>query len=90
MNHLVDNIQAATTFPIVDKLATMAKDTATMLGTTLVIAIGIVIAIGLIWSHVSDRESGKWWKALAVWVMGAAVIAGIAGLYTWVTTNVTI
>ena len=88
--HAAAQVTAATTFPIVDKLATMAKDTATMLGTTLVIAIGIVIAIGLIWSHVSDRESSKWWRALAVWVIGASVIAGIAGLYTWVTTNVTV
>ena len=78
------------TFPIIDKLASMAKDTATMLGTTLVIAIGIMIAIGLIWSHVADRETGKWWKALGVWVAGAAVIAGIAGLYSWVSTNITV
>ena len=53
-------------------------------------AMSIIVAIGLIWSHVSDRETGKWWKALAVWVVGAALIAGIAGLYTWVTTNVTV
>lgn len=89
MIHASAVVQAAT-FPIVDKLASMAKDTATMLGTTLVIAIGIIVAIGLIWSHVSDRETGKWWKALAVWVVGAALIAGIAGVYTWVTTNVTV
>lgn len=86
----VSAVVQATTFPIVDKLASMAKDTATMLGATLVIAIGIIVAIGLIWSHVSDRETGKWWKALAVWVVGAAMIAGIAGLYTWVNTNVTV
>lgn len=76
-------VLAAETFPIVDKMGELAKNTATTLGATLVIAIGIVIAIGLIWSHIGDRETGKWWKALGVWVIGAAVIAGIAGLYAW-------
>ncbi len=84
------SMTATATFPIVDKMASIAKDTATMLGTTLVIAIGIMIAIGLIWSHVADRDSGRWWRALAVWIAGAAVIAGIAGLYSWVSTNLAI
>ncbi len=83
-------IYAAETFPIVDKMGDLAKNTATALGATLVIAIGIIIAIGLIWSHVGDRETGKWWKALGVWVIGAAVIAGIASLYTWTSSTFTI
>ena len=83
-------ISAAETFPIVDKMGDLAKNTATALGGTLVIAIGIIIAIGLIWSHIGDRETGKWWKAMGVWVIGAAVIAGIAGLYTWTSSTFTI
>ena len=83
-------ILSATTFPIVDKLAAMAKDTATLLGGTLIIAIGIIIAIGLVFAHVSDRETGRWWKALGVWVVAAAVIGGITALQIWVTTNVTV
>ncbi len=83
-------ITAAETFPIVDKMGDLAKNTATALGGTLVIAIGIIIAIGLIWSHIGDRETGKWWKAMGVWVIGAAVIAGIAGLYTWTSSTFTI
>ena len=86
MSHLF----AATTFPIVDKLATMAKDTATMLGGTLIIAIGIIIAIGLAFAHISDRDTGRWWKALGVWVVAAAVVGGIAALQTWVIGNVTV
>ncbi len=75
------------TFPIVDKMGELAKNTAVALGATLVIAIGIIIAIGLIWSHIGDRETGKWWKALLVWVIGAAIIASIVALQAWAGTT---
>lgn len=80
----------AQTFPIVDKLATMAQDTMTTIGLSLIIAIGIAITIGLIWSHVADRETGKWWKGLAVWGIGSGIILGIGGVTTWISTNITV
>jgi uncharacterized membrane protein len=86
MNH----IYAGATFPIVDKLSTMAKDTATTVGGTLIIAIGIFIAIGLAFAHVSDRDTGRWWKAIGVWVVAAAIVGGIVALQAWVTSNVTV
>ena len=83
-------LHTATTFPIVDKLAQMAEDTATKIGGGLIITIGIIIAIGLAFAHISDRETGRWWKAIAVWVVAAAIVGGIAALQTWVIGNVTV
>ncbi len=91
MSHITTAVLANShTFPIVDKMGDLALGTATTLGATLVIAIGIIIAIGLIWSHLGDRETGKWWKALLVWVIGAAIIAGIVGLQAWIASNITV
>jgi hypothetical protein len=83
-------VLAANTFPIVDKLSTMAQNTMTTIAMSLIVAIGIVIAIGLIWSHIADRETGKWWKGLAVWAIGSGIILGIGGVTSWIQTNITV
>lgn len=83
-------VSAAETFPIVDKLSTMAQNTMSTIATSLIIAIGIAIAIGLIWSHVADRETGRWWKGLAVWAIGSGIILGISGVTGWIQTNITV
>jgi len=81
---------ASSTFPIVDKLSTMAQNTMTTIAMSLIVAIGIIIAIGLIWSHIADRETGKWWKGLAVWAIGSGIILGIGGVTSWIQTNITV
>lgn len=88
MHTALEQILAADTFPIVTELSKMAKNTMTLAGGALIVAIGIVIAIGLIWSHVADRETGRWWKGLAVWAIGSGVILGIDGVVTWITNNI--
>jgi len=90
MNTLPATVLAADTFPIVDKLSTMAQNTMQTVATSLIIAIGIAIAIGLIWSHVADRETGRWWKGLAVWAIGSGIILGISGVTGWISTNITV
>lgn len=82
-------VRTATEFPIVGKLADMAEGTMTTVGGSLIVAIGIAITIGLIWSHVADRDTGRWWKGLAVWAIGSGVILGIGGVVSWVGTNIT-
>lgn len=86
----MNTITAAAEFPIVGDLADMAKNTMTTVGGTLIVAIGIAIAIGLIWSHVADRETGRWWKGLAVWAIGSGIILGITGVTGWISSNITV
>lgn len=90
MNSITAAVVQAQTFPIVDKLSSMAEDTMTTIAMSLIVAIGIVIAVGLIWSHVADRETGKWWKGLAVWAIGSGIILGIGGVTSWIQTNITV
>lgn len=90
MSSISTAVLAADTFPIVDKLSSMAQNTMQTVAMSLIIAIGIAIAIGLIWSHVADRETGRWWKGLAVWAIGSGIILGISGVTSWIQTNITV
>lgn len=89
MNNIIMAV-TATTFPIVGELSTMAQNTMTTIGLSLITAIGIIIAVGLIWSHVADRETGKWWKGLAVWAIGSGIILGIGGVTNWISNNIVV
>ena len=77
-------------FPIVGKLGDMFSSTMKAVAVAFFTGALILIVILLVWSHISDRESGKWWKALAVWVIAVPLTAGGTALYNWSASNLTI
>lgn len=80
----------AAEFPIVGKLADIFQNTMAAVAVAFFTGSLIVIVILLVWSHISDRESGKYWKALGVWVIAAALAASGTALYGWASTNLTV
>lgn len=80
----------AAELPIVSSLADLFKNTAVAVSTAVLTASLIAIVIMLVWSHISDRETGRWWKALIIWLVAAALVGSAAALQSWARSNLSV
>lgn len=77
----------AAELPIVGSLADLFQSTATGVVTAFLTASLLAIVGMLVWSHISDRETGRWWKALIVWLVAAALTGSALTLQAWSRNN---
>lgn len=78
-------------FPIVGKLGEIFSTTMKAVAITFMAGALILLVIRLVVSYVSDKQdSGKWWLAIGVWVIAAAVVAGGPALYSWAAQNLSV
>lgn len=73
--------------PVVGALSAILEQTAKTASIALLGASLIGIVIMLVWSHMSDRETGRWWKALIVWLIAAALVTSATVLTGWSKRN---